>query len=183
MSDQPCWCWFRYVRYGIHRIIDIVTILPRLSPLFSGSIRVKMLQPSTQAAVVLSKLRLEIITEIIINKDDIKYHRLFTKICSNLPLFQSKCVMYWRDSVPFYHHDVVCLPWFTFHDAWILIWWQCTIWFLLKPRSHQLHARGSWNSQCFLPLVAVHRLLRHPPVVNFNIIKSIMPLRQIVLLQ
>ena len=40
---------------------DIVTILPRLSPLFSGSIRVKMLQSSTQAAVVLSELRLEII--------------------------------------------------------------------------------------------------------------------------
>ena len=45
--------------------IDIVTILPWLSPLFSGSIRVKMLKSSTQAAVVLSKLRLK-----IINKDN-----------------------------------------------------------------------------------------------------------------
>ena len=41
--------------------LNIVTILPRLPPLFSGSIRVKMLKSSTQAAVVLSKLRLEII--------------------------------------------------------------------------------------------------------------------------
>ena len=40
---------------------DIVIILPWLSPLCSGSIRVKMLQSSTQAAVVLTKLRLEII--------------------------------------------------------------------------------------------------------------------------